>query len=94
LGVSAPKDTKFFAPPAHAAGTTPTATTDERRDERRVGLLEWADVSSATEALVVANNHKIGTQTLKLAFTSNSINSGGDKRGASTTAPAFSGTTI
>lgn len=73
LNGPAPKDAKFFSPPPGATG--PAAS-----DERRVGLLEWPDLQSAVEALILGNNHKIGTHTLRLSFTANSINNS-DRRG-------------
>lgn len=80
LNAAAPVAIKFFnTPPGHSGMV----------DERRVGLIEFADVSAATEALLLANNHKIGTHILKLSFTQNSIHnqSGGPAGNAGALVP-------
>eukprot|EP01113_Clastostelium_recurvatum_P023808 TRINITY_DN283_c0_g1_i3.p1 TRINITY_DN283_c0_g1~~TRINITY_DN283_c0_g1_i3.p1 ORF type:complete len:491 (-),score=129.60 TRINITY_DN283_c0_g1_i3:81-1553(-) len=65
LGAVAPSGVKFFslAPSADQAG----------KEERRVGLLEFQDVQQATEALALANNSRVSSNTLRLSFSTNTI---------------------
>lgn len=61
---------------------------DSKRTDR--GLIEFATIAQAVEALVVCNHHQVkpadgGIHTLKLAFSSRTI---GDKAGSTVTSPS------
>jgi RNA recognition motif-containing protein len=63
-----PVQIKFFSLPANPAK-------GGEASERRIGLMEFSSPTAAAEALIIANNQRLGSHTLKLAFSQNSINS-------------------
>lgn len=66
--VTPPIQVKFFSLAANPAK-------GGEGSERKIGLLEFSSTSAAAEGLMVVNNQRIGTHTIKLAFSQNSINS-------------------